>query len=77
MMAYDDLQNKTDGILDDILPDIDLRFIVRSPLLSFSLGSEGAKEMMDLDISHLKACIGPKGYLPLKGSSTFSLFLYD
>jgi hypothetical protein len=70
-MAIEDLNNKTDGIHDNLLSQIDLQYIVRSPMNTFSLGAIDAVEM-----SHVKACIGPHSYEALKGILLYAISLY-
>ena len=73
-MAIEDLNNKTDGIFDTLLPQIELDYIVRSPVGTFSRAAMGAVNMLE---SHsVKACIGPYAYAALKGIPTFSLVIF-
>lgn len=71
-MAIEDLNNKTDGILDDILPHSRLRYVVRSPRLSFSYGALGAVDMIAKDRA-IKACIGPVISIAIQGKIMDSL----
>ncbi len=60
MMAIDDINNKTDGIHDDLLPQTEIRSVLRSPRQKFYLGVEDAMSMLQADKDHgIMACIGP------------------
>lgn len=60
MMAIDDINNKTDGVHDDLLPSTELRSVLRSPRQLFKLGVEAASEMISVDSGNgIMACIGP------------------
>jgi len=48
-MAFEDLNNKTDGIFDDILPNTHLRRTIRSPNNGFYYGAYHAKDMLKTD----------------------------
>jgi hypothetical protein len=70
MLAFEDVNNKTDGVYDDILPDIELRPIVRSPNYGFFYGAYYAKEMLKIDNSKgIKVNIGPYDSLATRGAA--------
>lgn len=61
-MAFDAINNKTDGIADDLLPNIELRMVARSPLSSFSNGAVMAVDILEKRYQdQIIACIGPYG----------------
>ena len=65
MMAIDEINNKTDGIADYLLPDIELRPVVRTALASLALGARAALDMLKVNSEEgVLACIGP---LTLRG----------
>jgi hypothetical protein len=67
-LAFDAINNKTDGIADDLLPGVELRMVVRSPLGSFSRGAETAVDVIDSrGDDGVLACVGPYGLLPTQG----------
>jgi hypothetical protein len=67
-MAIDEINNKTDGILDDLLHYTELRMVVRSPLASFAMGASAASEMVAIDNGKgVIACVGPAGLNPMRG----------
>jgi ABC-type branched-subunit amino acid transport system substrate-binding protein len=68
MMAVDEINDKTDGIYDDVLPHTELRVVARAPLRTFSLGASNALELLTVDKGVL-AVIGPAGLHALEGSS--------
>ena len=49
LMAFDEINNKTDGVADDLLVGIDLRAVVRSPLASFTKGVDSAQDMLGVN----------------------------
>jgi hypothetical protein len=70
VIAFEDLNNKTDGVYDDILPDIELRPSIRSPNNGFYYGAYYAKDMLRTDNSTgIKVNIGPYGSLAMQGAA--------
>jgi hypothetical protein len=70
MLAFDDLNNKTDGVHDDILPGIELRPTVRSPDNGFYYGAYDAKDMLRSDnYTGIKVNIGPYGSEAMQGAA--------
>jgi hypothetical protein len=68
-MAIDEINNKTDGVLDDLLPYTELRMVVRSPLTTFARGAAAASDMLVADDDKgVIACVGPAGLNPMKGN---------
>lgn len=58
-MAIDDINNKTDGIYDNLLPNTVIRTAFRSPQILFSLAVDEAVELAHID--------GGKGIMGLIG----------
>ncbi|CAM9804756.1 unnamed protein product, partial [Ectocarpus fasciculatus] len=59
-IALDHINNKTDGVADELLPKIELRMVARAPLPTFTSGAVAAIEMTAVE--HNKsviACTGP------------------
>lgn len=77
-MAFEDINNKSDGIYDYILPQTQLRNVVRSPNNGFYFGAFFAKDMLSVDSNKgVKVNIGPYGDLAMQGSvPTFKEFGY-
>jgi ABC-type branched-subunit amino acid transport system substrate-binding protein len=70
MLAFEDLNNKTDGVHDDILPDTYLRPSVRSPNTGFYYGSRYARDLLRIDGGKgIIANIGPSNSIPLRGAA--------
>jgi hypothetical protein len=70
VLAFEDLNNKTDGVYDDILPDIELRPVVRYPNNAFYDGAYAAKDMMKADNNTgVKVNIGPYGSLATQAAA--------
>lgn len=68
-MALEDLNNKTDGIYDDILPNTILRPAVRSPNDGFYNSVVYAKELTSIDNGKgIKVNIGPYGTPAVEGA---------
>ncbi len=67
-LAFDAINNKTDGIADDLLPGVELRMVVRSPLGSFSRGAETSIDVIDArGDDGVIACVGPYGLFAIQG----------
>lgn len=67
-MAIDEINDKTDGVNDDLLPHTELRMVVRSPLSAFEIGAEAAGEMVRIDDGKgVIGCVGPAELRPMKG----------
>lgn len=68
-MAIDEINNKSDGILDTFLPFTELRMVVRSPIETFGAGATDAINMLGVD-NHIGviACVGPSDLASMKGS---------
>ncbi len=67
-MAFEDLNNKTDGIFDDLLPQTHLRTAIRSPNNGFYYGAYYAKDMLKVDSSKgIIANFGPFGNYGMQG----------
>jgi hypothetical protein len=70
MLAFEDLNNKTDGVYDDILPDTYLRPSIRSPNNGFYYGAYFAKDMLRADGGKgIIVNIGPYGSLAMQGAA--------
>lgn len=70
VLAFEDINNKTDGVYDDILPDIELRASIRSPNNGFYFGAYYAKDMLRTDNSSgIKVNIGPYGSRAMQGAA--------
>ncbi len=68
LMAIREINDKTDGIEDELLPDTVLRPVVRTPYRSFAYGAVKATEMVTVDHNEgVIACIGPALAIPLSG----------
>ena len=67
-IAIDAINNKHDGLFDDILPLTELRMVVRSPLRTFGLGANAATSMLAADNGKgVIACAGPAASNAMKG----------
>jgi hypothetical protein len=70
LLAFEDLNNKTDGVYDDILPNTYLRSSIRSPNNGFYFGAYYAKDMLRTDGGKgIIANIGPYGSLAMQGAA--------
>lgn len=68
-MAFEDINNKSDGMFDYILPQTQLRNVVRSPNNGFYYGAFYARDMLSVDSNKgVKVNIGPYGGLAMQGS---------
>lgn len=61
-MAIDDINNKTDGFFDHLLPNTTIRPVIRMTNNDFYTGAYYAREISNQDQSvDVEACIGPHG----------------
>ncbi len=68
MMAVDEINNKTDGTADNLLPEIELRTAVRTALGSLARGSQAALDLLKVNNGEsIAACIGPFSLGGIKG----------
>jgi hypothetical protein len=68
-MAIDDLNNKTDGVFDSLLPESELRAIVRLSSDEFFDGGVNARQSISVDSQGIKAALGPPSFSNLKGAA--------
>ncbi|CAN0174891.1 unnamed protein product, partial [Ectocarpus fasciculatus] len=69
-IALDHINNKTDGVADELLPMIELRMVARAPLPTFTSGTRAAIDL--IDASHRKgviACAGPGSIEAMRSAS--------
>lgn len=67
-MAFDQINNKTDGIFDDLLPDTYLKFIYKPANNKYLQGAVVADHLLKVDpINGIIANIGPLGNYSLQG----------
>lgn len=70
LKAFKDINNKKDGIFDDILPNTTLRIIHRSANNQFLKGALAVNEILQIDSKNgIMACIGPYSNRTLQGSA--------
>ncbi len=75
-MAIDEINNKTDGISDDLLPGIELRPVVRTALSSFILGAKAAISLTEANNGEgVVSVIGPFTYEAAKGANSLIVLL--
>jgi hypothetical protein len=67
-MAIENINNKTDGIYDDVLPQTQLKTIFRSSENKFYLGATNAKSLLQVPSTPVMANIGPFGDATLRGA---------
>jgi ABC-type branched-subunit amino acid transport system substrate-binding protein len=67
-MAIENINNKTDGIYDDILPQTQLETIFRSCENKFYLGATNAKSLLEVSSEPVMANIGPFGDATLRAA---------
>lgn len=70
LMAFDEINDKTDGIADDLLPGVALRVVVRSPLASFTKGVDSAEDMLGVNGGEgVLINIGPYSFSSTQGNN--------
>jgi ABC-type branched-subunit amino acid transport system substrate-binding protein len=71
LLAIKEINNKTDGFMDDILPESELRLVMRSTTYSFQEGVEVALEQFEAfgDDEEPVGCVGPMSYSGMRGSA--------
>jgi hypothetical protein len=58
-IALDHINNKADGVADDLLPGVELRLVARSPSNTFTAGAQAAIEIITAgNESGILACVG-------------------
>ena len=73
-MAFDEINNKHDGVYDDILPLTELRMVTRNPPQTFGRGALAASAMLGVDNGKgVMACVGPASQASLKGTRQSSV----
>ena len=73
-IALDHINNKTDGVADDLLPSVELRMAAQAPLPTFTSGAAAAIEMTGVE--HRKgviACAGPGSIEAMRGKPTLDI----
>lgn len=77
-MAFDQINNKTDGIFDDILPHTTLRIIHRTSKNKFRVGVVNAYALLQIDQKNsVMANIGPLGKNTLQGNFIFFNLIFN
>jgi ABC-type branched-subunit amino acid transport system substrate-binding protein len=69
LLAIDDINNKTDGIFDDLLPHSQLRPVIRYCDDEFYDAAVNARTTMTIDSQGIIAALGPPTLATMKGSS--------
>ena len=73
-MAINDINNKTDGIHDDLLPKTTLREVFRFPPATFSTAVNDAVELTKIDGG--RGIMGLVGPYSLRATLGYYLFFY-
>jgi hypothetical protein len=68
-MAIDDINNKTNKVFDSLLPESELRAIVRLSSDEFFDGGVNARQVISVDSQGVKAALGPPSFANLKGAA--------
>ena len=75
-MAINDINNKTDGIYDDILPNTEMRQIFRYPQALFALAVNYAVELAKIDGGRgVMGLVGPYAARGTQGKLFFYYFI--
>ena len=68
-IALDHINNKTDGVADDLLPSVELRMVARAPQPTFTSGAGTAIDMAyATERRGTIACVGPGSIEAMRGS---------
>ncbi len=68
LMAIDEINNKTDGVYDFLLPETELRVVAYQPIDTFASGAIGADMMATMDDqSGVLGVVGPTTRSTLSG----------
>lgn len=69
-MAFDHINDKADGVADELLTDVQLRMVARSPLASFAEGAMDAIDMLGArHEDSFMACVGPANIDSIRGAA--------
>jgi ABC-type branched-subunit amino acid transport system substrate-binding protein len=68
-MAIEDVNNKTDGVFDDLLPGTELRVIPRLTSNEFLDGAINAQQTLEVVGEEIKAALGPPSFDGMKGAA--------